>query len=64
MFGPPHQHCVLPTKKASSSIVHNQLQRDLLGRESMLAGKDWGFPAYPAFTELHVPLCLRRGKLG
>lgn len=34
------------------------------GRESTLAGKDWDFPAYPAFTELHIPLCLRRDKLG
>lgn len=38
----------------------NQLQKDLLGEKR----KDWDFPAYRSFTELHVPLCSQRGKLG
>lgn len=49
---PPHQE----------SILEHHTQPAPEGSAGVR--KDWDFPASPAFTELHVPLCLQRGTLG
>jgi len=48
LVGSARQHRILPVRKTSSSFVLNQLQRDLLGRETVLAGKDWGLESQNA----------------